>query len=67
MKIFVTGGAGFIGSALVLHLVNDLGHEVLNVDAMTYAAIRHHWHRLQIIRSIVWSKPIFAMRRACAR
>ena len=38
MKIFVTGGAGFIGSALVLHLVNDLGHDVLNVDAMTYAA-----------------------------
>ena len=38
MKIFVTGGAGFIGSALVLHLVNDLGHDVLNIDAMTYAA-----------------------------
>jgi dTDP-glucose 4,6-dehydratase len=38
MKIFVTGGAGFIGTALVLHLVNDLGHDVLNVDAMTYAA-----------------------------
>ena len=38
MKILVTGGAGFIGSALVLHLVNDLGHEVLNVDALTYAA-----------------------------
>lgn len=38
MKIFVTGGAGFIGSALVLHLVNDLGHDVLNVDALTYAA-----------------------------
>ncbi len=38
MKIFVTGGAGFIGSALVLHLIHDLGHEVLTVDAMTYAA-----------------------------
>lgn len=38
MKILVTGGAGFIGSALVLHLVNDLGHDVLNVDALTYAA-----------------------------
>jgi dTDP-glucose 4,6-dehydratase len=38
MRILVTGGCGFIGSALVLHLVQDLGHEVLTLDAMTYAA-----------------------------
>ncbi|WP_406857195.1 dTDP-glucose 4,6-dehydratase [Alsobacter sp. KACC 23698] len=38
MRILVTGGCGFIGSALVLHLVRDLGHEVLDIDAMTYAA-----------------------------
>lgn len=38
MKIMVTGGAGFIGSALCRHLVNDLGHDVVNVDIMTYAA-----------------------------
>ncbi|MDJ1158804.1 dTDP-glucose 4,6-dehydratase [Chelatococcus sp. SYSU_G07232] len=38
MRILVTGGAGFIGSALVLHLVQDLGHEVVTVDALTYAA-----------------------------
>jgi dTDP-glucose 4,6-dehydratase len=38
MRILVTGGAGFIGSALVLHLVRNLGHEVVNVDALTYAA-----------------------------
>lgn len=37
MRILVTGGAGFIGSALVRHLVGDLGHEVLNVDKLTYA------------------------------
>ncbi len=36
MRILVTGGAGFIGSALVRHLVGK-GHEVLNVDALTYA------------------------------
>ena len=36
MRILVTGGAGFIGSALVRHLVGA-GHEVLNVDALTYA------------------------------
>jgi dTDP-glucose 4,6-dehydratase len=38
MRFIVTGGCGFIGSALTLHLVEDLGHEVLNIDAMTYAA-----------------------------
>ena len=38
MKIMVTGGAGFIGSALCRHLVNDLGENVVNVDKLTYAA-----------------------------
>ncbi len=37
MKIIVTGGAGFIGSALVRHLVADTPHEVVNVDLLTYA------------------------------
>src|SRR5689334_2435368 len=37
MRVLVTGGAGFIGSALVRHLVLEKGHEVLNVDALTYA------------------------------
>lgn len=37
MKILVTGGAGFIGSALVRHLILDTGHSVVNVDKLTYA------------------------------
>jgi dTDP-glucose 4,6-dehydratase len=37
MRIFVTGGAGFIGSALVRHLIEHTSHEVLNFDKLTYA------------------------------
>lgn len=37
MRIFVTGGAGFIGSALVRHLIENTDHVVLNFDKLTYA------------------------------
>ncbi|RZA14806.1 MAG: NAD-dependent epimerase/dehydratase family protein, partial [Proteobacteria bacterium] len=37
MRIFITGGAGFIGSALVRHLIENSEHEVLNFDKLTYA------------------------------
>ena len=38
MKILVTGGAGFIGSAVCRLLVGEVGAEVLNLDKLTYAA-----------------------------
>ena len=37
MKIIVTGGAGFIGSALVRFIIEQTSHHVLNVDKLTYA------------------------------
>jgi len=41
MRILVTGGAGFIGSALVRYLVAEVGAEVLTVDKLTYAGNLH--------------------------
>ena len=37
MRILVTGGAGFIGSALIRHLITHTEHDVLNLDKLTYA------------------------------
>jgi dTDP-glucose 4,6-dehydratase len=38
MKLLLTGGCGFIGSAVVRHLMRHSGHVVINVDKLTYAA-----------------------------
>lgn len=38
MRILLTGGCGFIGSAVIRHLIRTTGHHVVNVDRMTYAA-----------------------------
>ena len=37
IKILITGGAGFIGSAVIRHIVNNTDHRVINVDKLTYA------------------------------
>lgn len=37
MNILITGGAGFIGSALIRHIINNTDHSVLNIDKLTYA------------------------------
>ena len=37
MKILITGGAGFIGSALIRHILANTDYQVMNVDRLTYA------------------------------
>jgi dTDP-glucose 4,6-dehydratase len=37
MNIIVTGGAGFIGSAVIRHFINHTAHNVINIDKLTYA------------------------------
>lgn len=38
MQILVTGGCGFIGSAVIRHIISNTHHRVVNVDALTYSA-----------------------------
>jgi dTDP-glucose 4,6-dehydratase len=54
MRILITGGCGFIGSAVIRHAIRATAHEIVNVDKMTYAAsldaledaTSHNRHRL---------------------
>ena len=36
-KLLITGGAGFVGSAVILHIINNTDHSVINVDNLIYA------------------------------
>ncbi len=46
MKILVTGGAGFIGSALVRHIIQNSRDSVINVDKLTYAGNLENLHEV---------------------
>ena len=52
-KLLITGGAGFIGSALIRHIINDTNHSIVNIDKLTYAG------NLESIMSIQNNKRYF--------
>src|SRR5690349_14791546 len=56
-RFLVTGGAGFIGSAVVRHLINRTSHTVLVVDKLTYAG------NLDSLSSVS-DDPLFSFERA---
>lgn len=62
MKIIVTGGAGFIGSAVVRHIINHTDDEVLVLDSLTYAG------NLESLKSVAGSERlIFEQVNICDR
>ncbi len=73
MRILITGGCGFIGSAVIRHVVAATDHSVVNVDKMTYAAsfdalgaARHdprHTHVQADIRDADAMRQVFATHR----
>ena len=64
-RFIVTGGAGFIGSALVRHLVRDLGATVLVVDKLTYAGVPESLKEVGLdSATLTSSEPRLAFMRA---
>ncbi len=77
MKILVTGGAGFIGSAVVRHIISNTTDTVINVDKLTYAgnleslasiagSDRYHFHQVDICDSKAITKIFNKTRRGDA-
>ena len=65
MKLLLTGGCGFIGSAVIRHLLRQTNHVVINVDKLTYAASedaleegRHHNRHVLIRADITHASTI---------
>jgi dTDP-glucose 4,6-dehydratase len=67
MRIIVTGGAGFIGSALARHLIADTPHQVLVVDKLTYAGTLGSLAPVEGHRRLRFSRTDICDRAAIAR
>src|ERR1700680_4192832 len=72
MKIFVTGGAGFIGSNFIRHVLNTENHAIVNYDKLTYAGNLANLHSIadqpgyQFVKGdICDSLPVEAAMQSC--
>jgi dTDP-D-glucose 4,6-dehydratase len=64
--IFVTGGAGFIGSAVIRHMLDDTEAFIVNIDKLTYASNLHSIPQATAERTF-WPSKISATARLSAR
>ena len=65
--IFVTGGAGFIGSAVIRHLLDDTEAFVVNIDKLTYAANLASIPQAPAIHAMRSARSTSATARRCGR
>ncbi len=67
MRVLLTGGCGFIGSAVIRHLLRHRDASVVNVDKMSYAASEDALEEARPIHGTRWCGPISPMRRRWRR
>lgn len=67
MKILVTGGAGFIGSAFIRHILHDGHDEVINIDKLTYASNLESLSSVSSLRSYNFERMDIADSSALSR
>ena len=56
MKLLITGGAGFIGSAVIRHIINNTSDSVVNVDKLTYAGNRESLSEIEANKRYVFEQ-----------
>jgi dTDP-D-glucose 4,6-dehydratase len=61
VKILVTGGAGFIGSAVVRNIINNTQDSVVNVDKLTYAGNLESLSKLKTAIAMLLNVQTFVM------